>query len=190
MSTPPCNKLFSSSKISFLINTESCSKTLKTLEVFPWIWKVPHHFSLGLISFYCLKYVTTSSFLLFTLNVNFFWFTNTTAISGPDSLYFVQLLINLRIQADILKVLCESGLCSIKQKSSWISVVVKTIDLCSFKILNSFSDSTDGFLFVCIGQFSLTYNQERPLHQIWKSLVCKLSLLSNSAGCALVEAYC
>ena len=28
MSTLPCNKLFSSSKISFLINTESCSKQM------------------------------------------------------------------------------------------------------------------------------------------------------------------
>ena len=35
----------------------------------------------------------------------------------------------------------------------------------SFKLLTSFSDSTDGFMSDYIGQFFLTCNQEQPLHK-------------------------
>ena len=52
-------------------------------------------------------------------------------VGGPAFLFFLQLLINLRIQADVFKALCKSNLCSIKSKSSSIATVVKTIDFLS-----------------------------------------------------------
>ena len=59
----------------------------------------------------------------------FFWFTNSTVLSRPDFLFSLQLLINLRIQCDILKALCESALCCIRSKSSWISTDVMTSEI-------------------------------------------------------------
>ena len=41
-----------------------------------------------------------------------------------------------------------------------------TIDLCSFEILTSFSDSTNGFMSVWVGQFSLTCKQEGHCRQV------------------------
>ena len=117
----------------------------------------------------------------------FFWFPNSTVVSGPDFLLF--LLRNLRIQAHIYKALCRSNLCSIKSKSSWTSAVVMAIDLCSFEILTSFFDSTDGSMNGCLG-LSLTCNQEEPFHQTSGIFVSKLPLLSKLAGFSLVGTYC
>ena len=50
---------------------------------------------------------------------------------------------------------------------------MKKIDLRSFEILTSFSDSTDGFMSGCLGQFSLTCNQERSFHHISEILFSK-----------------
>ena len=65
-----------------------------------------------------------------------------------------------------------------------------TIDLCSFQILTSFSDSTDGVMSGCLGRFFLICNQEEPLHQNSGTLVSKLPLLSKSTGFCLVRACC
>ena len=117
----------------------------------------------------------------------FLWFPNSTVVSGPDFLLF--LLRNLRIQAHIYKALCRSNLCSIKSKSSWTSAAVVAIDLCSFEILTSFFDSTDGSMNGCLG-LSLTCNQEEPFHQTSGIFVSKLPLLSKLAGFSLVGTYC
>ena len=53
------------------------------------------------------------------------------------------------------------------------------IDLGSFGNLTSFSDSADGFMFSWLSQFSLTCNEEGPLHLISGILVSKLPLLSK-----------
>ena len=67
---------------------------------------------------------------------------------------------------------------------------MKKIDLRSFEILTSFSDSTDGFMSGCLGQFSLTCNQERSFHHISEILFSKPPLLHKSAGLSLVGTYC
>ena len=134
--------------------------------------------------------MTTNYFHLFTLNLFFSRFSNFAVVSRPDFLFFLQLLINLRIQADILKVLCKSNLCSIKSKSFSIATVVKTIVLCSFEILTSFSDSSDGFMSGYLSQLSLTCKQEGPFHQISGILVSKLPLLPKPARLSLVGTYC
>ena len=64
-----------------------------------------------------------------------------------------------------------------------------TIDLSSFEILTSFSDSTTGFMSGCLGQFSLTCNEEGPFHQICGIFVSKLPLLPKSAGLSPVRTY-
>ena len=51
-----------------------------------------------------------------------------------------------------------------------------TMDLCSFEISTSFSDSTHGFMLLCIDQVSLACKKEGFFHQIYGSLV-------NSAYC-------
>ena len=106
------------------------------------------------------------------------------------SFFFLQLLINLRIQVDICKALCKSNWRLNKSKSSWISNTAMSIDLCSFEMLTSFSDSTDGFMSGCLGQFSWNCNQEGHFHQIFGILVSKLPLLPKSAGLSLVGTYC
>ena len=65
-----------------------------------------------------------------------------------------------------------------------------TIELCSFEILTSFSDSTDAFMSGCLGQFSLTCNQDGPFHQIYGILVSNLPLLPKSAELSLLGTYC
>ena len=67
---------------------------------------------------------------------------------------------------------------------------MKTLDLCSFEILTSFSDSSDGFMSGCLSQFSLTCNQEGLFHHISGILVSKLPQLPKSAGLSLVGRYC
>ena len=61
------------------------------------------------------------------------------------------------------------------------------IVVCSFEILISFSNSTDGVVSGCLGQFSLTCNQEGTFHQITGILVSKLPRLTKSTGFSLVE---